>query len=47
MKSKGENDDSDIENILGVDYSKFVPFLTKIVQMQQKEIDALKADIQK
>ena len=42
-----ENDDSDIDNILGVDYSKFVPFLIKMVQMQQKEVDALKAEIQK
>lgn len=29
----------------GVDYSKFVPYLIKMVQMQQKEIDNLKAEI--
>ena len=31
--------------IYGVDYSKFVPYLIKMVQMQQKEIDELKAII--
>jgi hypothetical protein len=28
-----------------VDYSKFVPYLIKMVQMQQKEIDQLKAEV--
>lgn len=31
--------------IYGVDYSKFVPYLIKMVQMQQEEINNLKAEI--
>lgn len=33
------------QKVDSVDYSKFVPFLIKMVQMQQKEIDELKAII--
>lgn len=32
-------------NVPGVDYAKFVPYLIKMVQIQQKEIDELKARI--
>lgn len=33
---------TDVRNTLGVDYSKFVPYLIKMVQVQQKQIIALK-----
>lgn len=35
------------DNLMGVDYGKLVPYLIKMVQMQQKEIDELKASINK
>ena len=31
------------EEVLGLDYAKFVPYLVKVVQMQQKQIDMLKS----
>ena len=34
-------------NVLGIDYSKFVPYLIKIIQIQQKEIDSLKQSLNK
>lgn len=33
------------DNVPSIDYSKFVPYLIKMVQIQQKEIDQLKARI--
>lgn len=35
-------DDSIPDNVPSIDYSKFVPYLIKMVQIQQKEIDELK-----
>ena len=32
-------------NVLGIDYSEFVPYLIKIIQIQQKEIDSLKQSL--
>lgn len=37
--------DDDVINVLGLDYAKFVPYLVKVVQMQQKQIDTMQKQI--
>lgn len=44
-KNYDENDPS-LDNVPSVDYSKFVPYFIKMIQIQQKEIDNLKELIQ-
>ena len=34
-------------NVLGLDYAKFTPYLIKMIQIQQKEIDSLKQSLNK
>jgi len=41
-KDTYEYDDENPMDVPGIDYTKFVPYLIKMVQMQQKEIDELK-----
>lgn len=40
-----DNPEDEEEQLFGVDYSKFVPYLIKIVQEQKKEIDELRAEV--
>jgi len=35
------------EKLIGIDYSKFVPYLMKMIQIQQKEINSMKEILQK
>lgn len=48
IEKKTENEETgeeEIEEIPALDYSKFVPYLIKVCQMQQREIDELKATV--
>lgn len=40
-----DNPDDEEEQLFGVDYSRFVPYLIKIVQEQKKEIDEMRAEV--
>lgn len=42
-----EHSTEDEEEVLRVDYRKFIPYLIKVVQNQQTEIDNLKAEIER
>ena len=37
-------DSTDIENILTINYSEIIPYLIKMIQIQQKDIESLKAE---
>lgn len=44
-KQKIESDSDELINVLGVDYAKFTPYLIKMVQMQQQQIDDMQKQI--
>ena len=44
-KETYEYDENEPDKVIGLDYIGFIPYLIKMVQIQQKEIDELKAEI--
>ena len=42
-----EKEEDTEEKLIGIDYSKFVPYLIKMIQLQQEEINSMKAILQK